>query len=162
MANLILSNCYPKTIFSVDNWRGIGQATKADMFLINEVCETYIVHSMTVKKFLEAVRLGLDLTTTGVFKQLMLACPKCEGKGKTDWISETVDKTSSNKYYPNLVLNFTRDKSNECWKKQFRFENDRLDLYLSKAHIEEPYKFCDKCLGTGLFFKDLSMESITV
>ena len=92
----------------------------------------------------------------------MLACPKCEGQGKTDWISETVDKTSTKQYYTNLILHFTREKSNKCWKKQFRFENDRLDLYLSKAHIEEPYKFCDTCLGTGLFFEDPPMESITL
>jgi len=153
MTNLILvhEKNHPnliKNIINIDNWRAVGKMSGGKLYLITSDCKVFYINDCTLKKFNAQLRLGLDITKTGSFKSIALVCPKCGGRGVTDWVSDVVGVKIPS---VDFEATFIRDLKSPTYRTKIFTERKSHYVYFSRAEVPEAHKLCTKCRGTGLF-----------
>lgn len=153
MINLILCNPvedlnYNKKIIDVSNWRVIGETEDKTFFLITPNCRTYHIQDLTVKKFRHMIQSSLDVSKKGVLDSIALVCPKCHGKGVTDWVSDVVGADTPRGPFEPVFFN---DLDKPVYGARIYTENKGwFYAYFSQAKIPEAHQPCSNCRGTGL------------
>lgn len=154
MINLILvkpddETNYTKTIIDVSNWRAIGELDENSIVLIAHDCRTYHIQDTPLQKFKQLINASLEMTRTGEFKSIALACPKCLGTGITDWVSDVVGKEQMRGMFEPT---FKRDGRRQVYQMNaYVSKIGWKNFYISQASIPEAHQHCNDCLGTGLF-----------
>lgn len=154
MTNLILIHkddilAANKTILNIDNWRVIGQLPSGSLFLTTHDCKIYHVSDMTISKFHELIRMGLEMTREASFHGVELACPVCHGTGITDWVSDIV---GNKRTHPPFEVVFIRDPDAPAYKASVTDDGERFTAHFSFALIpSDAQQHCTSCKGSGLF-----------
>jgi len=151
MTNLILvhpddQHNITKTIVDIDNWGVMGRIGEK-FYLVTSDCKVYHINDLTIKKFLALIKRGLEMTRPGIFDTISLVCPKCGGKGITDWVSDVV----GNKIGGVDIPNFKSNSDIPTLKIKVKHNTKFFPVYVRRAIVPEAHEHCTECGGSGLF-----------
>lgn len=147
---------------NIDNCRAFGYLNNKSLYIITDDLSGYSIENLTIKKFLETIKLGLDLPVIGRYIHSSLSCYKCYGRGTTDWVTRIVGKKNPSKYLDDEKFIVDKTAPFFLFNTFMSIEDKKVTLYISRVKLEDHLEYCDVCGGTGLFMFSALMDEVPV
>jgi hypothetical protein len=130
-------NSFPRVF--IEHWRAY-KVDGSKLIVIDAECNMFIVSDLTESVFHSLVQKDKILHITYEFRQLVLVCDVCFGRGVLDWVSNA---THHSLEPPSEPLVYKRDKR-KLPKKSYN------NYYISSPRQKVGEELCLSCQGTEL------------
>jgi hypothetical protein len=148
---------YSKTIVDLKDFRAVGEISEKSLFIISSTCHVYEMEDLTIKDFLDIIKINADVPVNGTYVRNIIACGYCNGTGLTDWVTQIVGRKNPYGYADDI--SFKADPSIPIIKTTSNlFVKYSKTTYIYTAFCDEPRVHCKHCHGTGLFMVGYIMQ----
>lgn len=145
----------------VTNWRLMTRTIDNEIILTLSNLSTFIISDITPKEINMINEHKLTEEKHFFFSHVSLACNKCKGIGKLDWIS-IINGTSYKGVASKGIFNSYRRNPNTTKKinkkdhgEKFKENYGAIETFISQPFLKDGEEVCDKCLGSGAIINSL-------